>query len=868
MARLVRLVWVLAVLVSIASLSARAAAQTLGPPLSVGQRFALTGADDLRFDAIAYDGAAFVLAYGDSTTGDLSKLVRVGIDGTVTPLGIELNVLDLACSDGVCLATGGRRVTDELFAGVATRFRVNGELIDATPLELRSPAPIRSADLIARVDATDDGRFVVAVATRIAGSSIDVVAVSRTGPISSRTMGVGTLRLFGVDIACGSSCLLTWHASLGVYARPFDAAGSPMSDAVPVVVSGVTITEGLAVVHDGRDFRLAQHGVGGEGFALTLDAAGSVRSSASTHGFHGQIPRIGCLASRVCLMAARESGTMSWRDADLTHDGGATRVAVLACGGEHCIAFYDRGWMALRGHVIMVPSLRPDIVRTVDLLGPDHVQHGPLSVAGELVAFQRERYGSNEVVVIRNEELGAEAVRDYVVWTAPERVQLQLAGRGLLHALAIRESGGTSSLMILDPRSPAAASFPTGCRHGLQLAWHDEVLGVACETDTALVLERRDYRDSRGGVLDITVLGEGEARHQVGVAASARGWRVVVVSHGQLMGYEVAVDGTVAMPGGTRLTASSVRPGSARITELGEGHLVGWMTEDGTTRLSAWPESSALLATPEGIAVPLAISGGAYELSSWGRVAYLAARVPHADGTVSVHTLAVREGAELASTVTAFTSSVADPDTTGIAVGGVPPVVLYTTRIDDPEWGLTLRVQARRIETDGVCARDTDCAEGRCVEGFCCVCDVCGTCTAGVCAPRARGDVCRAATSACDVAELCDGTTVECPDDFHTCLDDAGTLAVDAGLSATSDAGPPTDAGLTRDASAMHDASAMRDASPITWPDGGAFDDDAGTITPAPGSCGCRTQTVTARKGLAAMVLLVFAVLARRRRPR
>lgn len=71
-----------------------------------------------------------------------------------------------------------------------------------------------------------------------------------------------------------------------------------------------------------------------------------------------------------------------------------------------------------------------------------------------------------------------------------------------------------------------------------------------------------------------------------------------------------------------------------------------------------------------------------------------------------------------------------------------------------------------------VCGTDAECSSGHCVDGICCdrpcegVCETCkaasGAIAEGVCSPRAAGTTCKAAASACDLDDRCDGQTGLC----------------------------------------------------------------------------------------------------------
>jgi hypothetical protein len=85
--------------------------------------------------------------------------------------------------------------------------------------------------------------------------------------------------------------------------------------------------------------------------------------------------------------------------------------------------------------------------------------------------------------------------------------------------------------------------------------------------------------------------------------------------------------------------------------------------------------------------------------------------------------------------------------------------------------------------TGDVCSANTACQSGHCAAGVCCnsscggACEACATIATGAangtCAPVVVGAVCRGAAGGCDVAEVCDGVSVDCPNDERA---DAGTL--------------------------------------------------------------------------------------------
>jgi hypothetical protein len=102
--------------------------------------------------------------------------------------------------------------------------------------------------------------------------------------------------------------------------------------------------------------------------------------------------------------------------------------------------------------------------------------------------------------------------------------------------------------------------------------------------------------------------------------------------------------------------------------------------------------------------------------------------------------------------------------------------IAYEHVMADRPYGAA-RVSWRILGSAQTCASGAECASTFCVDGVCCNsacgngatgdCQACsvaaGAAIDGVCGPVRAFRSCRAATGACDVAELCDGTALTCP---------------------------------------------------------------------------------------------------------
>ncbi|CAG8500803.1 10653_t:CDS:10 [Ambispora leptoticha] len=79
----------------------------------------------------------------------------------------------------------------------------------------------------------------------------------------------------------------------------------------------------------------------------------------------------------------------------------------------------------------------------------------------------------------------------------------------------------------------------------------------------------------------------------------------------------------------------------------------------------------------------------------------------------------------------------------------------------------------KEVGEDCDCGTDTECANDPCCNGSTCkfkpgaVCDDRNDLCCQNCTTRAAGTVCRPAVSNCDVAEVCNGTSIDCPPDVH-----------------------------------------------------------------------------------------------------
>lgn len=184
--------------------------------------------------------------------------------------------------------------------------------------------------------------------------------------------------------------------------------------------------------------------------------------------------------------------------------------------------------------------------------------------------------------------------------------------------------------------------------------------------------------------------------------------------------------------------------------------------------------------------------------------------------------------------------------------------------------GSAAYVFVRTLSATGeACSVDGECASGFCTDAVCCAsacgggvadCQACSTSSGGTSdgectalTPSAAGAfVCRASAGACDVAETCSPTMLECPVDAAPGCPDAG-LEPDASISAPDAAAVELDATVTPilDAS-IGDAGAAPDAG----------------MTPPPAGCSCAVPGSSEHRGDALLLLALGALGMIRRRTR
>ena len=791
---------------SLASFACPAAAQTLGPPLSVGRRVETAPSERLRPDAIARDGSAYVFAYSDESVGaGHSKLARVSGDGTgVVGLGPILPaVLDLACHDGICLAVG-RRSGSGITTIIVTRFHADtGALIDIEPIALHGPLMTHSSDVLGRVDVVEGG---FAVATGGLSSTLDVHFVPTTGPASPGLTGLAMLRSTQFDIACGDVCLVTWVDALGMHAQRVTADASArlgtVLDLADTATSPWANADDVRAVFDGTSFRIAANvwRADDDARGFTVSTAGVVEPPVRLERLDSG--NIACTETGHCVVPVWEGGFQAWRGSERPVEGGFHPLEAVACGATTCLGLFEG--RTPFGRVISTEPISEGPLAFGAPGYPDR-QNGPMAVGGGLVAFQRYVDGMDETVVVAASSLGSASPTEHVIYRGESCVSLSLASDHGRYALVRSIGDASSALSILSPAGEAlGAPIPLPCETSPHIAWHGDVLGVACGTRTAVVLQRRSAAGTLLGSTTLTT-----DAWDVDVAASRDGWRVVVERRGQVTGYNVSLEGVA----GAAITLADETDRRVRVVPLTRGHAIAWIAfGTGMLHVGVWPEGEAALTTEGGSAL-----GQAYEfaLGAWGARAYVTYRMRTGAVSEGLRLVAFDQATAPGPAVDVYDSA-PTLDVWGSAVGGDLPLLVYAAPVR--ESGLALiRARAHRIEV--ACTEDADCAFGTCTEGVC-ACDDC----------HAIGD-----------AGIGDAGTHGAGDAGASTMLDASMAAVDAGVATTLDGGVET---------AMQDAAAGGDTAP-----------------PVEGGGSCSAATGGSR-WLASSAWVLAAWLVRRRRRR
>lgn len=817
-------------------------------------------------------------------TGD-TDAIRLQPDGSAVddlPYRIPQNDM-VACSDTTCLSvrlsTGGSARTQ--------RFQPDGTLVD--------PGGVPFASVYSIVIAWDGTAFLVVwsdrttrqmqwVHVRPDGTSVEATPVARDLPASGFEQPVG--------LACGTTeCLLVYTAEGEVRAMRITATTTLDSmgiDLLPAVAIGSVSSD---VTFQG-DWYLVWY----NGDAVRVRRDGTVLDTTPIRLGNAYNGDAAC-TSTGCLVLLNRGVRLLQLDGTLTTESSAIDYVAgrtltpgrIACTAAECLALYqDRTTEILIARRLMPDGtlIVPDEINPVQTAVEQDTPQLAANDTGFLAAWQEQRtpvatratrivggvaldhaapievssnggprsasFGAGVFMVL----VGGDSVRRVgsdgstpdaapirlsTISTDPRADALDFDGRNFF--IVGRTATGTSRLAgrrvspIGATLEPNWLTIETGFRNDARVSFDGTNHLVAwSEFRTSRGAEIYGRRMAPDGTpldaLSMPIASADDDQTTPSIAFGIDQYLVAWLTRGSAIGStsrslhaaRVDLDGVVLDPLGVTL-----RDGA----NLSEGNpLVGW---DGSSFYVAWSETERVEDPPGSGAFRFDLFGAAARIDASGRLLDdPPARFPLNNGFLSA-----------------------------LAAGPAGVVVAY--REDVPGLLDQARVFVREVRTGfssgEACSDASECASRTCVDSICCDracegrCEACtiaaGASADGTCEPLGAGTVCRAASgAACDVDEICDGSSAECPPDepMMGC-----TPSDDAGTTMPGDDGGATDAGGT-----------VGDGGSVTAMDAGATV-DAGP-TGGTSDCSCRVHDGYAPSP--AWLGLLAAVLVSRRRRR
>lgn len=681
-----------------------------------------TGASSID---VVFDGTDFVLAWSEGATGSLDLFAaRVTTDALVrdaTPLVLSnapgsQSGVRLASSAGTTHAvwTDTRTDTGDVYgAYIASGTVTDGGVIATGTGYQGAPAITAGA-----------GTMLVAWQETDLGV-VRLVALDPTGWPAGTPRIVASGGAMGPRLASSTTGhLIAWHEGSGTritYAATLTATGGAGSSPVELGRSSSGGPESIA--YDGGNYLVT-----------------STRSvSSATDLYLSRVYTSGLASSAVMLTNAAQPQT-SGRVAE--SGGSYLMVWAIDRGGYEGTDIFGMR-VDSAGGVLDVSPLGI-VTEDDDQTSPDVAGDG---LGGWLVAWvaRRPASGGAYFTDVRGRRVTAAGTMSGA---------FDIARGGVAGAPAV--GGGPSGYVVLHRNYPDIVATRVGRTSGV-LGSH--VLGPAPYYNTANA-----------------VVWDGTA-FQLAWVSTPSSWE-------EIWGARLTPDGAVAPAGGRQLV--SFGPGTPRNPALAAGGgsvLLTWMQFESTARqnvralrldAAGAPIGSPFVVTTTSANAlyPSATFEGTDFFVSWDRergasTAVEGARVTTA-GVVrepdGVPIVSDASGSELSSG------------------GGGRAIILYHGFTFGPTTNAR-QVRARIIDftvpgelaTGAACTSSWTCASGECVDGVCCDracrggCEVCaaarGASADGACTILPAAQVCRAAAGVCDVQELCDGVSGECPPD-------------------------------------------------------------------------------------------------------
>ena len=681
------------------------------------------GEDDFSYAPdIASAGTTALIAFNMFVAAESRYHIRASLyDGAVLHPSVDLGFADNDSAPRVAAQPGG----GYLVVWHDSSDDVRGRLVNAAGAAGAS-VTIASGTVRAVLPDVDvaGGNFVAAWNHQGSPFEIRAATISPTGVVSAPATVAAAYRTVEPSISCSDDCLVLWRggpdsSTNDLHGRRVDAALQPVSD--EVILAGGDRDQGPG----------ASAGAGGEHYLVWGDALSGVyevRGATATDagaGFEVGTPSL--LATdrhqeyRPDIAAAGSAWLVAWRD---SRNGGGdifgkrftfdvvpkTPVARPIHERPAIQDFVRLGWNGDRFLAAWADEDTPGALRATRL-EPNGTVLDPAGIT----------IGTGNTIFCMGVEGGAAG--DWLVsWTRNNG-----NGRTLVTSVVAADGTRTTPRVVSDTASSFASiayDRPTGL---YVIVWYDPSIGQ--------LLARRIAPDGTLPDPAAVVVATGiDDVFAIDMAAGSGilfiAWTADNILHGARM--RVATGGIdVLDPAPIPLvTTSATRRGGA-LASVARGFLLAWSGhEAGQASFDIWGLQISAGGTVHG--APILLAGGPQNERS--------------------------------------------PALSGISQGRA----LLAFQRDAS--GVRSRVYLRRLvagyPNGTTCSEDAQCESGFCADGRCCDsecgggavdCQACsvsaGAAVDGVCGVVAADEVCRVSEGFCDLAERCDGVSVDCPDD-------------------------------------------------------------------------------------------------------
>lgn len=705
-----------------------------------------------------------------------------------------------ACVGDVCLVERSREIPGSADRDFEIyRVRIDGSALDATPILARRTDP--AVQFAWRYAGAGDHFLLLTYEYDLATAtyshtlrSIETTGASPVGPERPFASPGGF-----PDFACTATrCGFVAFDGTTYRLVQTDLDGAPVP--IPGVAFGSTSAGVIRVRATTTAFRVASD------YLYEIETDGTVRTP-TWLGFEG-VRDLDCLPSGECVVAGR-TAMWSWAGGTVSglHGSFGYVPHAVGCGRAWCAGSSVNGSPG----TVEIAAFQLDSgsftrATTFEVGAVDSPQTGLVGIAANVVLFHRWVGGRYQLLSVRLSDGAPTGPPMPVLGDLTFPASILAATPAGDHVAFIVSSAATgTALLRLDlsgapldtPSVLDAADRPSGVAwNGLHhlVAWIDpagrllmrryDEIGQRVE-ETPIVV--------RTGATGVAVLDDPDTMGWVLLADTGAGIRAYFVGPDGVASRDVVVrDGNTA-----RLTASRIAAGT----------LVAWFEPSpsgpgGQIRTAVL--SSAGEASPLGGRILSSVSAERFVLGGTSGRVLLGMRTGElwvqmldaAGATSGAELLVHRYERGVGAPIPFFAAGVIGRGPTTIVYDAVVPIDETTSR--SSVWARTLADPALPGDP---CATGSDCGSGACVGGICCdraCAGGCETCESGTCAIREAGAECRAAVEMCDVAEVCDGSSAECPAPATTSCDaglpDAG---LDVGTIPTDTSAPTIDAGAS-----------------------------------------------------------------------